>query len=115
MKKIILASALALAVYCGHAIAAPQDFNITWNSVAGSIQKYQLKTRIDNDTPTTVDISTGTSTTVNKNITSGQTLYAQVRACDATWCGDWSNEVSFVMPSKPGTPSIIGIQLIFAN
>lgn len=116
MKKIILSTVAAIAIAASAtAIAAPQDFNVSWNTVTGSIVKYQLKTRIDTGTPVTADITSGTSAVVNKDITTGQKLYAQVRACDSVWCGDWSTEVSFTMPAKPDTPSIIGIQLIITN
>lgn len=113
MKKILLSVILAL-VATTSAIAAPQDFNVTWSAVTGSA-KYQLKTRVDSGTPVTADITTGTSSVVNKDITTGQKLYAQVRSCDTIWCGDWSTEVSFTMPAKPGIPSILGIQLIITN
>lgn len=114
MKKVLLSAILALAA-SSLAIAAPQDFNVTWSAVTGSVAKYQLKTRIDSNTPIVTDVVSGTSSVVNKDITTGQKLYAQVRACDTIWCGDWSTEVSFTMPAKPDTPSILGIQLIITN
>lgn len=116
MKKIFLPLIGAIAIVASaSAIAAPQDFSISWNAVAGTIQKYQVKSRVEAGTPTTVDVPTGTAVTVNKDITTDQKIYAQVRACDAVWCGDWSTEVSFTMPAKPATPAIIGIQLIITN
>lgn len=56
-----------------------------------------------------------TAKTVTKDIAVGETFYAKVKACTAIWCGDYSAEASFVMPAKPATPSILGIQLIITN
>lgn len=94
-----------------YAQAATQQFSVTWSAVP-TATKYQLETKVDTGAVTVDTITGDTSKLVSKTINTGQKFAARVRACDATWCGDWSTEASLVMPAKPATPSILGIQLI---
>lgn len=78
--------------------------------------EYRLSTRVAAQPATEVVVtSPATSKTVTKDIATGQTFYAKVKACTAIWCGDYSAEATFVMPAKPATPSILGIQLIISG
>jgi hypothetical protein len=110
LKKIARAIVAASFLTALPVLAANQDFSVTW-SVVPNVTEYRLMTRVGTGTPVEKIVTT-TTTTVTHDIAAGQTFYAKVRACTAIWCGDYSAEVPFVMPAKPGTPNILGIQLI---
>lgn len=111
MKKVIVALLFSTLCSSAYAQAATQSFSVTWSTVAGAT-KYQLRSRVDAGAPTVDEITGASTKVVQKTIATGQKFYADVRACDAVWCGDWSAEASLTMPAKPATPSILGIQLI---
>jgi hypothetical protein len=109
LKTLIFSASMFLssAVF---AQSAPQSFNVTWSAV-NDTTLYQLATRVGTEQETVDDV-TVTNLSVTKNIAPGQIFYAKARACTNIWCGDWSGEVSFTMPARPGVPNILGIQLI---
>lgn len=110
LKQLVRAIITASFLTALPVLAANQDFSVTWSSVP-DVTEYRLMTRVDTDTPVEKIVST-TTTTVTHDIEAGETFYAKVRACTDIWCGDYSAEVPFVMPSRPGVPNILGIQLI---